>query len=346
MGSSIRNKVLYILAVVLISLLIITGVYVIYKAEFAPNQSVVFPFDTPGIRLVIGGEEIICDNPPILLEGQILLSFDTIKKNIDPYIWFDEALQKVTVTTKDRVIRMKTGSLEALVNEKPMDLNFPAVEQNEELYLPIDFLKDFYQISVRYSAINDVVIIDFNDQFFTNAYPINTNTVIRKGMSIREPIIKKFEGIDEGVQEVSKEPRNCLIILDETEEWFRVRTYDGALGYVKKEDVEIDDFHRVIEAPEEEKPPVLAEGKINLVWDMTYSKHNVELSKDTTPGIDVISPTWFEIVDREGTIKNRATPDYLANAHANGWQVWALFSNNFNDIEGTSIILNNSDKRQ
>lgn len=346
MGSSMRRNSLYILSVVLVSLLIITGVYVIYKAEFAPNTNVVFPFDTPGTRLVIGGEEVISTHPPILSEGQILLPFKSVKEYIDPYIWFDEALQKVIVTTKDRVIRMKTGSLEALVNEKPMDLNFPAVEQNGKIYLPIYFLKEFYQISVRYSAVNDVVIIDFQNQSCPIAYPLDVNTVVRKGMSIKEPIIKKFEARIEGETAVEKSPQNCLYIFDETDEWYRVRTYDGALGYVKKEEVETDRFHAVEEKPEDEEPPLLTEGRINLVWDMTYSKHNIELSRDNTPGIDVISPTWFEIVDRKGTIKNRATPDYITNAHANGWQVWALFSNNFNDIEGTSIILNNSDIRQ
>jgi len=346
MGSSIRSRSLYILSLLLVTLLIVTGIYIIYKAEFAPNQTVVFPFDTPGTRLVIGGEEIISTHPPILSEGQILLPFTTVKKYIDPYIWFDEALQKVIVTTKDRVIRMKTGELEALINEKPMNLNFPAVERDGEIYLPIYFLKDFYGITVRYSAVNDVVIIDFVDKTYPSAYPLDINTAVRKGMSIREPIIKKFEARAEGETAVEKSPQNCLYIFEEYDEWYRVRTYDGALGFVKKEEVQTDNVHTVKEEPKEEDPPLLTEGRINLIWDMTYSKHNIELSKDTTPGIDVISPTFFEIVDREGTIKNRATPDYVAHAHANGWQVWALFSNNFNDIEGTSIILNNSDKRQ
>jgi len=150
----------------------------------------------------------------------------------------------------------------------------------------------------------------------------------------------------EGDTDVERKAVNALLVFDETDEWYKVRAYDGAIGYVKKQEVIVTDTHKVIENPSKEEPPVLTDRKINLVWDMTYSNHNIELSKDTTPGIDVISPTWFEIVDRKGTIKNRATPEYLKRAHDNGWQVWALFSNNFGDIEGTSIILNNSDTRQ
>lgn len=336
----------YILAIFLFSLLVVTGAYVIYKAEFAPNNKVVSPFDTPGTRLVIGESGIVASNPPIFEDGQIFLPFETIKEYIDPYIWFDEALQKVTITTKDRVIRMKTGSLEALVNEKPMDLKFPASDRNGVLYLPIGFLLDLYNLNARYSAVNDVVILDFRDRVYEIAFPVDSRTVVRKGMSIREPIVKKYYPVSEESTEVERNAVNTLFVFDETEEWYRVRAYDGALGYVKKEEVIVTGTHKAIETPDKDDPPVLTDRKINLVWDMTYSKHNIELSKDTTPGIDVISPTWFEIVDRAGTIKNRATPEYLKHAHDNGWQVWALFSNNFGDIEGTSIILNNSDTRQ
>jgi len=341
-----RGKRLYILSVALLLSLIATGFLLVYMAHFAPNNTIVPPFDVPGVRLVIGGNFIDTFNPPVLRDGQVLLSFDDIKAHIDPYIWFDEALQKITVTTKDRVIRMKTGSLEALVNEKPMELKFPAVEEEGALYLPIDFLRDFYKITVRYEPVNDVVIVDFKNQRAATAYPNDARTVVRKGMSIREPIVKKFEGFGEKKLTVPATIENSLLVFEEFEEWYKVRAYDGTLGYVKKEEVTLSDMEIIVEEPKEEEPPLLSQGKINLVWDMTYSKHNIELNRDTTPGIDVISPTWFEIVDREGTIKNRATPSYMEYAHANGWQVWALFSNNFNDIEGTSLILNNSDKRQ
>lgn len=341
-----RNKQLTGLSMVLILLLIAVGAYLVWVTRFSPNRTVVDPFDIPEKRLVIGGEWIKGDHPPIQRDGQILLPFDTIKSHLDSYIWYDEVLQKITVTTKDRVVRMKTGSLDALINENPMELKFPAVEENGTIYLPIDFLREFYGILVRYSDINDVVIIDKKGVSYQNAWPLDAKTVIRRDRSIREPIIKKFKGGGEKELTVEKSLENRLAVFGEMDGWLKVRTYDGAVGFVKKEEVVLSDSQPVVEEPVPENPPVLTSGKINLVWDMTYSKHHIELSDETTPGIDVVSPTWFEIVDRAGTIKNRATPEYMEKAHQNGWQVWALFSNAFSDIEGTSIILNNSDTRQ
>lgn len=340
-----KDKRLSTIAGALVLTLIAAGVLAVYLVRTAPNKKVVEPFDIPGTRLVIGGELIKDPHSPYIQNGQVYLPFETIKKHIDEYIWYDEALLKVTVTTRDRVIRMRTGSLDALINEKPMELKFPVAEKNGTIYLPIDFLREFYGISVSYVESNDVVIIDFNNKVYRTAWPLDAKTFVRRGPSIYEPIVKKYIGQGEKGLDIYRTVETRLIVFDESEEWYRVRANDGTLGYVKKDEVDISGAQYSIDKEEETASPILTEGKINLIWEMTYSKSNIKLGEET-PGIDVISPTWFEIVDKAGTIKNRATPEYVEYAHKNGWQVWALFSNSFSDIEGTSIILNNSDTRQ
>ncbi|NLL96240.1 MAG: glycoside hydrolase [Clostridiaceae bacterium] len=340
-----KDKRLSTIAGALVLTLIAAGVLAVYLVRTAPNKKVVEPFDIPGTRLVIGGELIKDPHSPYIQNGQVYLPFETIKKHIDEYIWYDEALLKVTVTTRDRVIRMRTGSLDALINEKPMELKFPVAEKNGTIYLPIDFLREFYGISVSYVESNDVVIIDFNNKVYRTAWPLDAKTFVRRGPSIYEPIVKKYIGQGEKGLDIYRTVETSLIVFDESEEWYRVRANDGTLGYVKKDEVDISGAQYSIDKEEETASPILTEGKINLIWEMTYSKSNIKLGEET-PGIDVISPTWFEIVDKAGTIKNRATPEYVEYAHKNGWQVWALFSNSFSDIEGTSIILNNTDTRQ
>jgi spore germination protein YaaH len=340
------NRKINAIAAALVLSLIIAGILAVYIVKNTPNSTVVDPFDTSQTSLVMGGEWIRETYPPILAEGRILLPFDTIKTHIDQYIWYDEALRQIIVTTRDRVIRMKTGSLDALVNENPMELMFPAVEENDTLYLPIDFLKEFYGISVRYIKSNDVVVIDFNNEVYRTAWPVDAKTYVRKGMSIHEPIVKKYQGGGEKELDIERTLETSLTVFDEKDEWYKVRAHDGTLGYVKKDEVVVSGKQYFIEDEETNVNPVLTTGKINLFWHMTYSKSHIKLSNTTAPGIDVISPTFFEIIDRNGTIKNRATPEYVEQAHKNGWQVWALFSNAFGDIEGTSIILNNSDIRQ
>jgi Copper amine oxidase N-terminal domain./Glycosyl hydrolases family 18. len=336
-----RNRLIKMLSAYLVLLLCsVLGLYIWQKSR-EPNTQVVGFFDgIPGTRLIIGAQLADEENPPVVRDERILLPFETVRKYIDPYIWWDENQKKVIVTTKDRVIRMETGKLEALVNEEPIELQFPPVEENGTLYVPIDFLKDFYGINIRYVPENDVVIIDRKNSIYRMGEPLSADAVVRTGMSIKEPIVRRFSESELGTESAR------LVIFEEYESWYRVRTYDGILGYIPKADVVVNDIIMTGDGNEiPEDDPELPAGKITMVWDMTYSKKYMEFSRNTAPGIDVISPTWFEITDREGTLKNRANPDYMEWAHSNGWQVWAHVANDFDDIEGTSIILNSTELR-
>jgi spore germination protein YaaH len=185
-----------------------------------------------------------------------------------------------------------------------------------------------------------VVIVDHRNSIYRMGEPLSAEAVIRTGMSIKEPIVREYDEAELGSQAAE------LIIFEEYESWYRVRTYEGIFGYIPKADVVVRDIiitERDTDSNSTSSP--LPAGKINLVWDMTYSKKYMEFSREKSPGIDIWSPTWFEIIDREGTIKNRANPEYVEWAHNNGWQVWGLVANAFNDIEGTSIILNSTELR-
>lgn len=336
-----RRRLVNLLSVYLVLVLCLVLGYYFWVRANKPNTQVVGFFDSiPGTRLVIGSEVVTEPEPPLIREGRILLPFDTVKKHIDPYIWWDEVQQKVIITTRDRVIRMETGKLDALVNEEPMELQFPPVEENGTLYIPMDFLKDFYRINLRYLPDQDVVIVDRRNSIYRMGEVLNADAVIRTGMSIKEPIVRQFSESEIGTQAAE------MVIFKEYESWYWVRTHEGIFGYIPKADVVEREIIITQQDPDrfETSPPLPAD-KISLVWDMTYSKKYMAFSRDTSPGIDIWSPTWFEIIDREGTVKNRANPEYVEWAHSNGWQVWGHVANAFKDIEGTSIILNSTDLR-
>ena len=53
------------------------------------------------------------------------LPLELIQKWIDPTIIYEKSSDSVIITTKDKVMRMKTTELSALMNEKPISLSFP-----------------------------------------------------------------------------------------------------------------------------------------------------------------------------------------------------------------------------
>ena len=61
---------------------------------------------------------------------------------------------------------------------------------------------------------------------------------------------------------------------------------------------------------------------------------------------NVISPTWFEFGDSEGTLVDRGTASYVKAAHNKGLEVWPILSHSFEDTSLTAQILSSTSKRQ
>jgi spore germination protein YaaH len=81
--------------------------------------------------------------------------------------------------------------------------------------------------------------------------------------------------------------------------------------------------------------------KINVTWDY-ISTYDVtpDLSKEKKiNGLDVISPTWFNLT-QNGIVINNGDLKYVHDAHEKGYEIWALFKNNF-DPDLTTEMLNN-----
>jgi spore germination protein YaaH len=356
--------------------------YYFYYQFYMPNNDVVVAFQTDRTNLVIEDKIIIAKNPPMIVDEEILLPIEIIREYIDKDIFWDDNLKKVTITTKNRVIRMKTDELEAFVNNNPVNLNIPAKENNGTVYIPIEFLSEFYGIDIRHEEENNVVILDPTSSMIQIAKPINSKAVIRTGRSIKEPIIREYDflNIEENVEydphdensnstgtgenislissqdtnlissyiDIQELDDNVLRIFKEYDNWYKVRTKDGVIGYIEKKFVVVEWIfikNRFSLMESEVIPWKPEKGRINLVWEMMYSVRPNLQQIGKIEGLDVISPTWFQVEDDQGNIINRSDATYVEWAHQNGYKIWALFSNDFQDIDATSRFLNNTDAR-
>ena len=333
------RKVLLLLLLLIIVVAILGGIaYGVYSAFFMPNNTVVPAFAEGRLNIVVEDNMIDDMGEPCIVDDRILLPLQLVKEHIDPNISWDAALHKLTVTTKDKVIRMKTGSLEAFVNNKPVTLNIPATEEKGDVFVPIEFLSEFYGIDIAYDKVSNVIIIDFKNRVRQTAELVKPGAVVRTGCSTSDPIVKKMDGTEGKDAE--------LRVFEEYEKWYKVRAVDGTIGFIEKKFVAV----RITLAAEPSQGNAAAmwkpeDGKINMAWDYAYNvKINLE-NKARIEGLDVISPTWFQVVGEDGEIENRADGKYVEWAHDNGYKVWALFSNSFGDTVKSGSFLNNTDAR-
>lgn len=85
--------------------------------------------------------------------------------------------------------------------------------------------------------------------------------------------------------------------------------------------------------------------KINLTWQYIYKSTPDMSGTAKIAGLDVISPTWFTLISKDGSFASSAKLEYTEWAHKNGYKVWALVGNDFNR-QLTSEFLNNAAARK
>ncbi|NTV90389.1 MAG: glycoside hydrolase [Clostridiales bacterium] len=350
-----KTLLVFIFLFVLVIACLAAAGYGIYRLATKPNTTVVQAFEEGTLNLVIEGNIVKGEEPARITDGAIFLTKEVILEYIDPNLNWDKELHKLTITTKNKVIRMKTDSLDAYVNNEAVALNFPVVEdKNGSVYVPVEFLSDFYGIEIQHSKDTNTIIIDFKNKVRQLAEPIDANAVIRTGRSERYPILKKLsvsasytaEGI---LTTGTSDEANSLRVFEEYDGWYRVRTSEGIVGYIEKKYVVVRlvTVQGIIQDREESagaawKPD---KGKINLVWDYVGNAKSKYADRTKIEGLDVISPTWFQVSDEEGNVKNKADAEYVKWAHNNGYKVWALFSNSLGGAEATGRFLADTDAR-
>lgn len=85
--------------------------------------------------------------------------------------------------------------------------------------------------------------------------------------------------------------------------------------------------------------------KINLVWQSNFSKAQDDFSQlPPVEGVNIVSPCWFDIININGFIRNKANMQYAKLLHKKGYKIWALITNSFNP-ELTHLILQNKEAR-
>ena len=65
-----------------------------------------------------------------------------------------------------------------------------------------------------------------------------------------------------------------------------------------------------------------------------------------TQGVNVISPTWFSLIDDYGNFSSLADAGYVTAMHNRGIQVWALLDNFTNKEVSTANVVNNTTSRR
>ena len=329
-----KKKLPVIIAVVLIIVIIaITmGVKVLERFSYSKERMDLGSYygieSGEGVALVLNNE--IKEEKGRLSEGRCYLPLDTVHAYLNDRFYADYNENLLLYTTPDEIIRAEGGSAgeEGYV---------PAFMDNGVMYVALDYVKKYTNFSFElFQDPNRAVLTTSWGEH--QAADIKKDTAVRYQGGVKSDILTDVKAGDK------------VVILEEMENWSKVATSDGFLGYVENkrlENLRSETLIPVTDYQEPEYTSIRREHKISLGWhQVTSEAANSTLSTvlDGVSGMNVISPTWFFLSDNEGNFVSIGSKDYVEQAHSRGLEVWALLDNFTYDVN-TKEILSYTSKR-
>ena len=330
-----KKKAAPVLAIVLL-IVIVAGIGFLTRVikKYTPSSEVMssqeyFGLDHEGEAAIVAGSEILPYKGKILNEVAYV-DYQAVKEVLNDYFYWDSENNTMLYTMPTDVVQIPAGSNSYTADGKTQSLNYNIVLiDGTETYIALDFVKQYTDISYETFHDPDRIVIN-------NEWGDMTVASIRKAGKVRN-----LGGIKSSIlREVEK--NEVVRILEPMEDWTKILTQDGYIGYIKNDrlvkertETRISDFV----APEYTN--IQKDYKINLVWHQTTSmdaNYNIIYDIANVKKVNTISPTWFSIASNDGTLDSLALADYVDTAHSNHMEVWPLVDNFSENIDFTAVM--------
>lgn len=280
-------------------------------------------------------EEYLQGDYPIIFNGEqranAYLERDTIyipltfmQKYIDQHMIYDEKSKSVIITTQDKVIQMPADSLTYYVNQKPVKLQIPFLKaDNGERYVALEPLQKIYPLTFKKLPETKAIWIQKDgEKWFSGTFTKEDVSNAKRRLRVKPDLQSPYTA--------ELATNESVHIEKESGDYYFVRKKNGYAGYVQK-DIITKNEQQQITLKSDKKKAILKKmtGPVQLTWEAVYTQNPNPTAIPEMPGVNVVSPTWFSLAKEDGTLKNLASLEYSKWAKNRSYQVWALFSNNF-----------------
>ena len=273
------------------------------------------------IAIVLGTEKL--DERGLVDGDRVYLPLNVVNTYLNQRYYWDSANQQVLYATPSELTTVAASSEsgdQVWLKDDTVYLNLTYIQQYTDIDAYIS--KEPYRIAIQYQFDNIKTVT------------VKKNTSIRYRGGIKSPVVTS---VKKGAQ---------LRLIEELDNWDQVATDDGYIGYIDVGKASETTFDRNFER--EQYSYLTMDGKVNMVWHQVTSTDANAYFADATAnmtGVNVISPTWFYLLDTSGNIANISSADYVAQAHEKGLKVWGLIDN-FTQEVSTTETLSNTAARQ
>ena len=325
------------LIIFLLCILILGGTaggYVYYK-KYAPSKE---PADLKEYFGVTGNTALVYlnderakqDDLQVLAkvqDGSVFLPFNWVRDHLNRRFYWESDSQQFLYS-------LPTETVATSIGDTLLDGSLAFMADGDTLYLNVDFIKKYTDI--RYHAHTDT---DQKRIFIYNDWKAETQAVINKKEQVR------LKGGVKSPVLTSLSQGDTVTVLNTMDSWSEVSTQDGFIGYVRNKRLsDIKDVTPVSDFSAPDYTHITRQDGSKVVLgfhQVTNLSANATFADATAnaASMNVIAPTWFVLSSNDGDFMSYASAEYVASAHAKGYQVWATVNNfDLGDIDETSLF--------
>lgn len=335
-------------AIIIIALIfIIGGIYalqIVYQHYSYSNEKADLNeyFDISGdsdVAIILGNERI--GERAFLLDDTYYMDFDSVQKYLNDRFYYGQADSTLVYTTATKIITSDIGTSTWSDSDGGSgDEGYIISRMEGDTFLvALDYVKKYTNFSYEaFTEPNHIQLTtSWEDQ---QVATIKKKTQLRKRGGVKSEILEELSAGD------------TVVILEELEDWVKVKSADSYIGYVEKKRLENETTFSPIPVTDyvpEEYTSLTRDHKINLGFHNIggYAGNETLIPYvENTKKINVLCPTWFALKDNDGNINSIASAAYVTSAHNMGIEVWALVDN-FTGGDGfsTSEVITHASSR-
>jgi spore germination protein YaaH len=267
----------------------------------------------------------------IYVEGQTYLPIDWVNRTLNERFYWDTYEKLLVYALPDSIVYADHTTMGS--TGKPLIW----VDQND-VYLSAGLVSNYTDI--RVTAYDSAQ----NKRMYVN----NTWDPLNTAVVMKDSNIRVKGGVKSPIMTWAAKGSRVTVV-ESMSRWDKVRTEDGFVGYVEHRrlaDRSSETLKSTFEKPVYKN--ITMDEPVTLAWhQLTSAEGNASFDNliANTKGVNVISPTWYELTDNEGNFRSLADAGYVKKAHGKGLKVWALI-NNFSKDVNTEILLSKTTTRR
>ena len=277
----------------------------------------------------------------MIADGKAYVQYDVVRKYINSRFYWDPNENVLLYMLPKDMVSVEVGSKDYNVSKEKKSEDYVILKtEGSTAYIALDFIQQYTDIEYEvYESPSRVAIVTDWDDITTAE--VKKDTQVRYQGGVKSPILTELKKKDE------------VTIVESEQNWKKVRTKDGFIGYVKNSALKKEEKKMIQrEFKEPEYTNISKDYTINMAWhNVTNEDANAGVLQmiAQSKGLTTIVPTWFHVADVKGSLESIASADYVNYAKQAGIEVWAAirdFDGGINSYEESYELLSHTSSRE